>query len=379
MGYAYSRFLFSLLAFLLSIFGLVLSGGLLSFFVFWDLLGFSSFFLVIWYRSRSCIAGGLLTGIVNRVGDCLFLILFGLALGFCSHSFVFLVLLILVSFTKSAQIPFSSWLPAAIAAPTPVSSLVHSSTLVTAGVYLLYRFVPVESGLLVVAGIATTVISGLGAFLEVDLKKIVAMSTMSQLGLIFTSLGLGLKSLTFLHLNLHASAKALLFMAIGLIIHTNYGSQESRQSGSWVTNSYLIPFSITVSCLSICGITCLRGWVSKDYILSGFYSTSHSNFVLSFFLFGILLTVCYSSRLVCSWRGHAASLSRSQPRMPLPFILKSVLSWVFFLVVVQGISINVKSYPLFAVLSSWAFVALIISVGIGLLLAATTTPVLSLS
>merc|ERR1712142_618033 len=344
-----------------------------------DLLGFSSFFLVIWYRSRSCIAGGLLTGIVNRVGDCLFLILFGLALGFYSHSFVFLVLRLLVSFTKSAQIPFSSWLPAAIAAPTPVSSLVHSSTLVTAGVYLLSRFVPVESGLLVVAGIATTVISGLGAFLEVDLKKIVAMSTMSQLGLIFTSLGLGLKSLTFLHLNLHASAKALLFMAIGLIIHTNYGSQESRQSGSWVTNSYLIPFSITVSCLSICGITCLRGWVSKDYILSGFYSTSHSNFVLLAFLIGIMLTVCYSSRLVWPMSGHAASFTKSQPRMPLPFILKSVLSWVFFLVVVQGISINVKSYPLFAVLSSWAFVALIISVGIGLLLAATTTPVLSLS
>ena len=100
---------------------------------------------------------------MNRVGDCLFLILFGLALGFCSHSFVFLVILLLVSFTKSAQIPFSSWLPAAMAAPTPVSSLVHSSTLVTAGVYLLYRFVPIESGLLVVAGIATTLIAGLGA------------------------------------------------------------------------------------------------------------------------------------------------------------------------------------------------------------------------
>merc|ERR1711931_79054 len=207
--YTYSRFLFCLLAFLLSIIGLVLRGGLVSFFVFWDLLGFTSFFL-------------------------------GLSLGFCSSSFVFFVLMLLVSFTKSAQIPFSSWLPAAIAAPTPVSSLVHSSTLVTAGVYLLYRFVPVESGILVVAGIATTLIAGLGAFLEADLKKVVAMSTMSQLGLIFTSLGLGLKSLTFLHLNLHASAKALLFMAIGLVIHSNYGSQESRQSGTWVSSSSII-------------------------------------------------------------------------------------------------------------------------------------------
>jgi len=182
----------------------------------------------------------------------------------------------------------------------------------------LYRFVPVESGLLVAAGIGTTLIAGLGAFVEVDLKKVVAMSTMRQLGLIFTSLGLGLKSLTFLHMNLHASSKALLFMAIGLIIHSNYGSQESRQMGSWVTNSFLIPFSVTVSCLSICGITCLRGWVSKDYILSGFYSSSHSNLVLRGFLIGIMFTVCYSSRLIWSWCGHAASFSRSQPRMPLP-------------------------------------------------------------
>jgi len=376
---SYSRFLFSLLAFLLSIFGLVLRGGLLSFFVFWDLLGFSSFFLVLWYRSRNSVAGALLTGLVNRVGDCLFFALFGLALGFCSHSFVFFVLLVLVSFTKSAQIPFSSWLPAAIAAPTPVSSLVHSSTLVTAGVYLLYRFVPIESGLLVIAGIATTLIAGLGAFFEVDLKKVVALSTMSQLGLIFTSLGLGLKSLTFLHLNLHASSKALLFMAIGLLIHTNYGSQESRTSSSWVASSYLIPFSVTASCLSICGMTCLRGWVSKDYILSGFYSTSHSNFVLRSFLIGILLTVSYSSRLVWTMRGPAASFSSSQSSMPLPFLLKSSLIRVFFLVVVQGISINVKSYPLFAVLSSWAFVALVSAIGFGLLLAAVTQPVLSLS
>jgi len=376
---SYTRFLACLLAFLVSMFGLVLRGGLLSFFVFWDLLGFSSFFLVIWYRNRASVAGGLITGLLNRAGDCLFLVLIGLALGFRSLSFTLLVVIVLVSFTKSAQFPFSSWLPAAIAAPTPVSSLVHSSTLVTAGVYLLYRFLPPSSALLVSAGIATTLIAGLGAFLEVDLKKVVAMSTMSQLGLIFTSLGLGLKSLTFLHLNLHASSKALLFMAIGLLIHSNYGSQESRHSGSWVTSSFLIPFSVTVSCFSICGMTCLRGWVSKDYILSGFYSTSHSNFLLTSFLIGVILTVSYSSRLVWSWRGYAASFTSLQPRLPLPFLLKVSLIRVFFLVVVQGISINVKSYPLFAVLSSWAFVALVSAISLGLLLSAVTNPLLSCS
>jgi len=376
---SFCRFLGILLAFLLSIFGLVLCGSLLSFFVFWDLLGFSSFFLVIWYRSRSRISGGLLTGLVNRVGDCLFFVLFGLSLGFRTHSFIFLVLLVLVSFTKSAQIPFSSWLPAAIAAPTPVSSLVHSSTLVTAGVYLLYRFVPLESSLLVCAGIATTLMAGLGAFTEADLKKIVAFSTIRQLGLIFTSLGLGLKSLTFLHLNLHASSKALLFMAIGLLIHTNYGSQEYRMPPTWVTSTFLIPFSITVSCFSMCGITCLRGWVSKDYILSGFYSTSHSNFVLTAFLVGIFLTVSYSARLVRTYLEKSVSYTSSCSSLPLPALLKFSLVSVFFLVIVQGISINVKSYPLFAVLSSWAFVVLASTIGLGILFAAVYKPVPCLS
>jgi len=239
----------------------------------------------------------------------------------------------------------------------------------------MYRFVPLESSLLVCTGIATTLIAGLGAFTEADLKKVVALSTMSQLGLIFTSLGLGLKSLTFLHLNLHASSKALLFMAFGLLIHTNYGSQESRMPGSWVTSSYLIPFSISVSCFSICGMTCLRGWVSKDYILSGFYSTSHSNFVLSAFLVGILLTVSYSTRLVWSWRGVCVSYPSSSTSLPLPFLLKFCLVAVFSLVIVQGISINVKSYPFFAVLSPWAFVALVTSVGLGILFAAVSSPV----
>ena len=157
------RFYVCLLSFLLSIFGLVLSGSLFRFVVFWDLLGFTSFFLVIWYRSRTSVSGGLLTGLVNRLGDCFFLVLLGLVLSSIPLSYSFLVFIVFLSLTKSAQVPFSSWLPAAIAAPTPVSSLVHSSTLVTAGVYLLYRFVPLNTVLLVRVGIATSLLAGLGA------------------------------------------------------------------------------------------------------------------------------------------------------------------------------------------------------------------------
>lgn len=238
-----------------------------------------------------------------------------------------------------------------MAAPTPVSSLVHSSTLVTAGVYLLYRFCFYSAPVLVSLGLVTTLFAGLSAFLESDLKKIVALSTLSQLGLIFTSLGLGLKSLTFLHLNLHASSKALLFLAVGTLMHSNYGSQEFRFAGQWGNVTSLVHFSVCVSCFSMCGITCLSGWVSKDFILSGCYSSSHSNFVLTSFLLGIMLTVSYSLRLAFSIRSSNFSFVAQSRVLTLPLVAKLPLFLVFGLVVVQGLSINVKSYPLFAVLS----------------------------
>ena len=238
-----------------------------------------------------------------------------------------------------------------MAAPTPVSSLVHSSTLVTAGVYLLYRFNFYSAPVLVSLGLVTTLFAGLSAFLEADLKKIVALSTLSQLGLIFTSLGLGLKSLTFLHLNLHASSKALLFLAVGTLLHRNYGSQEFRLAGQWGNCCSLVHYSVCVSTFSICGITCLSGWVSKDYILSGCYSSSHSNLVLASFLLGILLTVSYSLRLSFGNKSRNFSFVSQRRMLTLPLVAKLPLFLVFGLVVVQGLRINVKSYPLFAVLS----------------------------
>jgi len=167
--------------------------------------------------------------------------------------------LFFISFTKSAQVPFSSWLPAAILAPTPVSALVHSSTLVTAGVYLLYRYCPSPSNFLLWVGLFTTVMAGLSATFECDTKKIIALSTLSQLGLIVTTLGLGERSLCFAHLNTHAAFKALLFLAVGTAIHSVYGSQEVRYTGIVTGRSPFILIILVASTSSMCGLVFLSG------------------------------------------------------------------------------------------------------------------------
>jgi NADH-ubiquinone oxidoreductase chain 5 len=193
-------------------------------------------------------------------------------------------------------------LPAAIAAPTPVSALVHSSTLVTAGVYLLIRFnflffdTFIGSILLVIACL-TIFIAGLGANFEFDLKKIIALSTLSQLGLIMAILALGFFKLAFFHLLTHALFKALLFICAGAIIHNIKNSQDIRDMGYF---SVYMPFTISclnVANLALCGFPFLAGFYSKDLILE-MVIISHINvFIFFLFFFSTGLTVSYSFRL----------------------------------------------------------------------------------
>jgi len=211
-----------------------------------------------------------------------------------------LYLVILAAITKRAQIPFSAWLPAAIAAPTPVSALVHSSTLVTAGVYLLIRFnelLGINKVLLLIS-VTTIFISGLGANFEFDLKKIIALSTLSQLGVIIIVLSIGFYELAFFHLISHAIFKSLLFLCAGFFIHSMSDSQDIRLVGKIVFSYPLVRLFFIGCSLSLCGFPFLAGFYSKDMILENYFFLNINMFLFYILLLGTIFTVTYSVRLI---------------------------------------------------------------------------------
>nr|YP_010022843.1 NADH dehydrogenase subunit 5 [Sarcophaga shnitnikovi]QOP39691.1 NADH dehydrogenase subunit 5 [Sarcophaga shnitnikovi] len=315
--YKINRFIMLVLMFVSSMMLLIISPNLISILLGWDGLGLVSYCLVIYFQNVKSYNAGMLTALSNRIGDVALLLAIAWMLNYGSWNYIFYLevmksdlemliigsLVMLAAMTKSAQIPFSSWLPAAMAAPTPVSALVHSSTLVTAGVYLLIRFNIVLSSswmgnlLLLISGL-TMFMSGLGANYEFDLKKIIALSTLSQLGLMMSILSMGYYKLAFFHLLTHALFKALLFMCAGAIIHNMNNCQDIRLMGSLSLMMPLTSSCFNVANLALCGMPFLAGFYSKDLILE-MVSLSYIN-MFSFFLyfFSTGLTVCYSFRLV---------------------------------------------------------------------------------
>jgi NADH-ubiquinone oxidoreductase chain 5 len=191
-------------------------------------------------------------------------------------------LIIIAGITKRAQIPFSAWLPAAIAAPTPVSSLVHSSTLVTAGVYLLIRFsfLIYLNNFLLYVGVLTIFIAGLSANFECDLKKIIALSTLRQLGLIIIVIGLGLNDLSFFHLMTHAIFKSLLFLCAGVFIHSYGEIQDIRHMSRLDKRLPISSFYFIICSMALCGFPFLSGFYSKDLILELFIIGNINFFIL---------------------------------------------------------------------------------------------------
>nr|AIY62030.1 NADH dehydrogenase subunit 5 [Glossotermes oculatus]URH16509.1 NADH dehydrogenase subunit 5 [Glossotermes oculatus] len=309
------RFIWLVLLFVASMMFLIVSPNMISILLGWDGLGLVSYCLVIYYQNVSSYGAGMLTVLSNRVGDVALLMVIVWMLNYGGWSFIYYldfldedlemelitVFIVLAAMTSSAQIPFSSWLPAAMAAPTPVSALVHSSTLVTAGVYLLIRFSPLFSGwlntfLLLVSGL-TMFMSGLGANFEYDLSSIIALSTLSQLGLMIMTVSVGMPGLAFFHLLTHALFSALLFLCAGFVIHSVFDAQDIRFMGSLASFMPYTCSCLTVSSFSLCGMPFLAGFYSKDSILE-MSSMSYIN-VFGFFLLilSTCLTVCYSFRL----------------------------------------------------------------------------------
>jgi NADH-quinone oxidoreductase subunit L len=304
---------------------LVMGGSLPLLFVGWEGVGLCSYLLIgFWYRKDSASAAGLKAFVVNRIGDA------GLILGmiFIFHSFGSLdlvdiadnagalapetlwqwgpvtiaCLLLFVGATgKSAQIPLHVWLPDAMEGPTPVSALIHAATMVTAGVYLVARLGPLfhqsETAMLVVAvtGAVTALMAGTIAVVQTDIKRVLAYSTVSQLGYMFLAAGMGAVGVAVFHLYTHAFFKALLFLGSGSVIHAMSGEQDMRRMGGlrkripWTYGTFLI------GTLAIAGIPPLAGFFSKDEIL---LSALHNPILFGIALFTALLTAAYMARLL---------------------------------------------------------------------------------
>lgn len=311
-----NRFTLIVLLFIISINLLIYLPHIMMLLLGWDGLGLVSFVLVIYYQNHKSLAAGIITALSNRIGDAMILLSIALTLNqghwyiinISDNKFIIwqIIIIIVAAMTKRAQMPFSRWLPAAIAAPTPVSALVHSSTLVTAGVFLLIRFYPFlhtwayfNTTLLLIAT-STIFIAGISATTECDIKKIIALSTLSQLGIMITRLALNLPILTFFHIVTHALFKALLFIGAGTFINYHHHSQDLRWIGNLSNQIPITTSCITIANLALCGFPFIAGFYSKDFIIEIAIS-SQINIWISIMIFTrIGLTAFYSIRFTMS-------------------------------------------------------------------------------
>nr|WEV93814.1 NADH dehydrogenase subunit 5 [Notarcha quaternalis]WEV93853.1 NADH dehydrogenase subunit 5 [Pseudebulea fentoni] len=349
------RFIMLVLLFVFSMILLIISPNIISILLGWDGLGLISYCLVIYYQNIKSFNAGMLTALSNRIGDVFILMVICWMMNYGSWNYLFYLnfmkndysmmmisfMIIIAAMTKSAQIPFSSWLPAAMAAPTPVSALVHSSTLVTAGVYLLIRFnmllidMMFMKVLMLLSGL-TMFMAGISANYEFDLKKIIALSTLSQLGLMMSILSMGLPDLAFFHLLTHAMFKALLFMCAGVIIHMMMDIQDIRFMGGIGNFIPLTSLCMNISNMALCGIPFLSGFYSKDLILE-MVSLSNLNFFI-FFLYYVStgLTMFYSFRLMMYLMINNFNLLSSYNLFDEDYIMLKSMFTLLFMSVISG-------------------------------------------
>ncbi|YP_009054298.1 NADH dehydrogenase subunit 5 (mitochondrion) [Mya arenaria] len=307
------RFIGMLMLFVCAMGALIFTPSMFGLMVGWDGLGVTSFLLVIYYNNSDSLMAGMITLLSNRVGDMFFVMFLGLGIecvswGFwdlsLGHISVWMLLMVLIaSMTKSAQVPFSAWLPAAMAAPTPVSTLVHSSTLVTAGIYVLLRFsevfsVGILNFMMMFTSIMTLTLSGMAAMYEVDLKKVVALSTLSQLGVMLFGLCMGLPVICFFHLITHAYFKSMMFLCVGVLIFVSGGVQDYRFMGGIWWKAPIV-FSWLAICFgSLTGLPFTSGFYSKDIIVESVLSGDSGILKVFMIYSSVGITGLYSGRVL---------------------------------------------------------------------------------
>ena len=351
---AKGRFFGGLSIFMFSMVGIILADNLIMIFVFWELVGFSSYMLIGHYLDTDeAAAASKKAFIVNRIGDLGFLVgivyaywHFGTtnleAMGAAVNadpsliSWVIAALLMCGFIGKSAQFPLHVWLPDAMAGPTPVSALIHAATMVAAGVYFLIRiaflFPPEVLGWIAVLGTSVAVYAGFCAYGQNDIKKILAYSTLSQLGYMSAAFGLGYPGIALFHLITHAFFKALLFLGAGSIIHGCHHEQDIFKMGGILKKMPITSITFFIGVLALCGVYGFAGFYSKDAILVA--GGLNSTVIFALLTLGAFLTAGYMGRLV--WivffgepKSDAASHAHESGfSMVLPLVILAVLSVV---------------------------------------------------
>jgi len=359
---SFRRFFLYLNLFMFAMLTLVLADNYLLLFVGWEGVGLCSYLLIgFWYERPSAAEAGKKAFIVNRIGD------FGFMLGafmliaatgslnfdrvFAAAPHVFAaggaaitlatLLMFLGATGKSAQIPLFTWLPDAMEGPTPVSALIHAATMVTAGVYMLarshvlFQLAPASMEVVAVIGAATALMAATIGLAQNDIKRVLAYSTVSQLGYMFMACGVGAFGAGIFHVMTHAFFKALLFLGAGSVIHALSDEQDMRRMGGLASKLPWTHATMAVATLAIAGVPFFSGFFSKDEILTDAFASGHFG-IWAVGIVGAALTAFYMTRLyVLTFRGssrltHEAEhhLHESPPAMIAPLVVLAVLSFV---------------------------------------------------
>jgi NADH-quinone oxidoreductase subunit L len=339
---------------------LVLGNNYLIMFIGWEGVGLCSYLLIgFWYTNPDYADAAKKAFVMNRIGDLGFIIgvfviiayfgsvtfsdIFPKAAGMSPGEVPFTLITILLfvgAVGKSAQIPLFTWLPDAMAGPTPVSALIHAATMVTAGVYMvarsniLFTMSPVTMNIIAVIGLATAVFAALIALSQTDIKKVLAYSTVSQLGYMFLGLGVGAYTGAFFHVLTHAFFKALLFLGAGSVIHAMGDEQDMRSMGGLKGKLPVTFITMLVGTIAISGIPPFAGFFSKDEILAHTFAHSTTMYVIgvitamftSFYMFRMLYLTFYGKFRGTSEQEH--HLHESPPSMTIPLIVLAALSVV---------------------------------------------------